>query len=285
MIKHDSDSITNVFNDFFSSVGEKLARQQDSSPVELRNYLKSINSSERSIFLCPTNSCEILKLIESLPNKTRSGYDNISNILLKSLAMNISIPLEIIFNKSIEQGIFLENMKKADVVPLYKNKDRQKYTNNRPISLLITLSKLLEKIMYRTVYQFLESTEQIFPSQYGFRIAHSCKNAISELLSTIIKGKEEGLYTISLFLDLSKAFDSLNHTMILNKLESYGIRGTALQWFRSYLNNRQVRTKCTVASSGQVKYSEYKAINYGTPQGSCLGPLLFFIFTNDLHKE
>ena len=109
--------------------------------------------------------------------------------------------------------------------------------------------------------------------------ADSCKNAVSELLSTIIKGKEEGLYTISLFLDLSKAFDSLDHTMILIKLESYG---TALQWFRSYLNNRQIRTKCTVSSNGQV---EYKLINQCTPQGSCLGPLLFLIFTNDLHKQ
>ena len=108
---------------------------------------------------------------------------------------------------------------------------------------------------------------------------------MSELLSTIIKGKEEGLYTLSLFLDLSKAFDSFDYGMMFNKLESYGIHGNALQWFRSYLSNRLIRTKCQVASSEQMEYSEYQSIKYGTPQGSCLGPLLFLIFTNDLHKQ
>ena len=114
-------------------------------------------------------------------------------------------------------------------------------------------------------------------------MSHSCENAVSELLSTIIKEKEQGLYTVSLFLDLSKAFDSLEHEMMLKKLESYGICGNVLQWFRSYLSDRQIRTKCQVSRSGQMEYSEYKPIKYGTPQGSCLGPLLLLIFTNDLH--
>ena len=114
-------------------------------------------------------------------------------------------------------------MKKADVVPLHKSKDKHECSNYRPISLLLTLSKLLEKIIYKRVYGFLEATGQIFPSQYGFRTSHSCENAVCELLSTIIKGKEQGLYTISLFLDLSKAFDSLEHEMLLKKLESHGI--------------------------------------------------------------
>ena len=127
-----------------------------------------------------------------------------------------------------------------------------------------------EKIMYKRVYQFLEKTGQIFPSQYGFRTSHSCENAVSELLSTIIKGKEQGLYTVSLFLDLSKAFDSLEHEMMLRKLESYGICGNVLQWFRSYLSERQIGTKCHVSSSGQIEYSDYKPIKFGTPQGSCL---------------
>ena len=265
MIKYDSDSITKSFNDFFSTVGEKLANQQVNSPLELEHYLKNLKRSESSIFLPPTSSSEILKLIEHLPNKTSSGYNNISNLLLKSLSRNIIIPLEIIFNKSIEEGTFPENMKKADVVPLYKSKDKQECSNYRPISLLITLLKLLEKLIYKRVYLFLEKTEQIFPSQYGFRTSNSCENAVSELLSTIIKGKEEGLYTVSLFLDLSKAFDSLDHGMMLNKVESYGICGNALQWFRSYLSNRLIRTKCQVASSEQMEYSEYQPIKYSTP--------------------
>ena len=186
--------------------------------------------------------------------------------MLKSLSRNIILPLEIIFNKSIEEGTFPENMKKTDVIPLYKSKDKQECSNYRPISFLITLLKLLEKLIYKRVYLFLEKTEQIFPSQYGFRTSHSCENAVSELLSTIIKGKEEGLYTLSLFLDLSKAFDSFDYGMMLNKLESNGICGNALQWFRSYLSNRLIRTKCQVASSEQMEYSEYQSIKYGTPK-------------------
>ena len=255
------------------------------TPPELEKYLRSLNQYESSMFFPPTTTNEILALIKNLPNKRSSGYDNISSLLLKSLSVHITVPLEIIFNKSIEEGVFPVNMKKADTVPLYKSKDKQECSNYRPISLLITLSKLQEKIVYKRVYQFLEKTGQIFPSQYGFRTSHSCKNAVSELLSTIIKGKEQGLYTVSLFLDLSKAFDSLEHEMMLKKLESHGIHGNVLQWFRSYLSERQIRNKYHTSSSGQIEYSEYKPIKYGTPQGSCLGPLLFLIFTSDLHKQ
>ena len=285
MIIYDSESITNSFNKYFSTVGESLARQQTSKTPELEAYLKSLNQHHTSMFLHPTTTNEILALIKNLPNKRSSSYDNTSNLLLKSLATQISVPLEIILNKLIEQGIFLTNMKKADIVPLYKSKDKQECSNYRPISLLITLSKLLAKIMYKRVYQFLKRTGQIFPSQYGFRTSYSCENAVSELLSTIIKSKEQGLYIVSLFLDLSKAFDSLEHEMMLRKLESYGIHGNVLQWFRSYLSERQIGTKCHVSSSGQIEYSDYKPIKFGTPQGSCLGPLLFLIFTNDLHKQ
>ena len=148
LIKYDSESITNSFNDFFSTVGKTLANQQDCSPLECNNYLRDLKQHKSSMFLIPTTTNEILTLIQNLPNKTSSGYDNISNLLLKAIATQITAPLEIIFNKSIEEGIFPENMKKADVVPLHKNKDKQECSNYRSISLLITLSKLLEKIVY-----------------------------------------------------------------------------------------------------------------------------------------
>ena len=176
-------------------------------------------------------------------------------------------------------------MKKADIIPLYKTKDEHECTNYRPISLLLTISKLLEKIMYRRTYTFLENTGQLYNSQYGFRKNHSCENAISELIAEIIKSKQEGLYTVSMFLDLSKAFDTLEHKVLLNKMEKYGIRGIARDWYKDYLTNRKIRTKCTVASTGKTEYSEYREIKYGTPQGSCLGPLIFIIFTNDIHKQ
>ena len=217
--------------------------------------------------------------------KTSSGYDNISNVLLKKLNESVTKPLSIIFNKSLVEGIFPDAMKLADVVPLFKSKDRSECTNYRPISLLITISKLLEKVVYSRTYKFLEKHDKLYVSQYGFREGHSCENAISELVSQVVKGQQEGLYTLALFLDLSKAFDSLEHTVLLRKLEHYGLRGVTNKWFASYLKNRQMRVKCTTTSTGKVEYSAYQTVNYGTPQGSCLGPLIFIIFTNDLHKQ
>ena len=179
-------------------------------------------------------------------------------------------------------GIFPEQMKLAEVVPLYKSKERYLISNYRPISLLITLSKILEKVIYKRTYQFLNQNDQFYNSQYGFRSQHSCEHAIAELVGNILKNKENGKTTISLFLDLSKAFDSLQHETLLKKLEIYGIRGTAHNWFTSYLENRTMRAKCKTVMSNSELSQVYKT-DFGTPQGSCLGPLLFIIFCNDLN--
>ena len=284
-LKTDPHSITTTFNEFFSSIGERYANQHKCTQQESNILLQNITHNTHSLFLEPCTPNEIKNIIRDLPYKTSSGYDNISNVLLKKLSSSVQNPLSITFNKSLTEGKFPEAMKKADIIPLYKSKDEHECTNYRPISLLLTISKLLEKIIYRRTYSFLESTGQLYNSQYGFRQGHSCENAVSELLADIIKGKQEGLYTVALFLDLSKAFDTLEHTVLLKKLDKYGIRGTAKEWFKDYLTNRKVRTKCNVASSGKTEYSEYSDLSYGTPQGSCLGPLIFIIFTNDIHKQ
>ena len=137
--------------------------------------------------------------------------------------------------------------------------------------------------MYKRTYSFLTETQQLYHGQYGFRTNHSTEHAISELVGNIAKGFENNKYTIGIFLDLSKAFDTLNHSILLQKMERYGIRGLAQDWFASYLKNRKLRSKCTPESTGKVEYSKYYPVNYGTLQGSCLGPLLFIIFTNDFH--
>ena len=147
-------------------------------------------------------------------------------------------------------------MKKADVSPLFKSKHTDDSNNYRPISLLLTLSKLLEKI----VHKFFSGNKQIHKRQYGFRTAHRCENALEELVSEITKGRQEGLYTLAVFLDLSKTFHTLEHQVLLKKLSRYGIRGTANNWFESYLENRLMRVKCRIASSGKTEYSNYMSV-------------------------
>ena len=283
--RYDPTTITSELCKHFSSIGETFANKIPPPSKSITEYLNIIPQNEQSIFLDPTNETEITDLITDLIPKNSCGYDNLSNKLLKKLLPALVGPLTIIFNRSLIEGVFPEAMKKADVVPLFKSKDHQESNNYRPISLLLTLSKLLEKIMYKRTYSFLESTGQIYKSQYGFRTAHSCENAICELVSEIIKGKQDGMHTLAVFLDLSKAFDSLEHDVLLKKLYKCGIRGVAYNWFESYLNGRQMRVKCNVASSGKTEYSNYMKVSYGTPQGSCLGPLIFLIFTNDLHRH
>ena len=172
-------------------------------------------------------------------------------------------------------------MKYAEVFPLHKGKEKYLSTNYRPISLLITISKILEKVVYVRTYNFLNNTGQIYESQYGFRAKHSCEHAIQELVGKILKGHEKNKHTLAVFLDLSKAFDTISHTVLFEKLDQYGIRGNCLDWFKSYLSNRKMRVKC-ITSEGQ-EYSDFLEIEYGTPQGSVLSPLIFLVFNNDLH--
>ena len=134
-------------------------------------------------------------------------------------------------------GIFPDIMKMAEVVPLYKGKSRENETNYRPISLLTTMSKMMEKVVYHRVYQFLTNTGQICETQYGFRSNHSCKHAIAQVIGTILKNLESNKSTITVMLDLSKAFYTIEHSIMIQKLKLFGIRGVCLEWFRSYLEN------------------------------------------------
>ena len=226
---YNAKEIANQFGKYFSTVGDDYANKVPTSHKSSHYYTQKIPRNPSTIFLTPTNKIEIENLIRSLPNKTSSGHDEITNTLLKKLAPNISIPLSMILNKSLKEGAFPDTMKLADVVPLYKSKEKYFTTNYRPISLLLTTSKLIKKIIYTRVYTFLTNHQQLYQSQYGFRTNHSCENAICELVGSIVKSQELKHYTIGLFLDLSKAFDKLDYTILLQNLERYGIRGKALE--------------------------------------------------------
>ena len=279
---YESQKIANTFAKYFATVGEKFAKKIPKSDRNIEDYLSKIRRNESSLFMQPCTEIEIYKLIMKLPNKASGGYDNISNILLKEIGHSILPVLVQIFNESMCQGIFPNTMKLAEVVPLHKGKERFFENHYRPISLLTTISKLLEKVVCKRVYEFLNKTGQINPTQYGFRANHSCDHAVNHLVGKVVKNLEKKSDTVALFLDLSKAFDTLEHEIVLAKMSRYGIRGTPLQWFKDYLSARKIRVRCKPTSVGHDVVSETYNIQYGTPQGSCLGPLIFLIFCNDL---
>ena len=167
-------------------------------------------------------------------------------------------------------------MKTAKVVPVYKGGSKTDIKNYRPISLLATFSKVFEKLMHNRVINFLDTYNILCENQYGFRPGRSCEHALLNAKDTILNSMSKKQVTLLLLIDFSKAFDLVDHSILLNKLEHYGIRGLALNWFKSYLKNRNQFVSIGTSESSA------KQIIYGVPQGSILGPLLFIIYINDL---
>ena len=246
--------IVEEFAKFYSKLGKFLATKITPSTESLENYLSQIPRIVNSLVLVETNTVEIEKIIEHLPNKSSSGHDRVSNTLLKKLGKSLSYRLEIIFNQSIASGCVPDMMKIAEVIPLYKGKEEDHIVNYRPVSLLMTISKVLEKIIYNRLYKFLLKHNILYDSQYGFRSKHSCQDAILEMVGRLLQAQNEDKHCAGIFLDLSKAFDMLDHNLILHKMEKYGIRGVALDWFRSYLSDRTLIAKI-VDQSNRTHYS------------------------------
>ena len=271
--------ICNGFAKYYSEIGQKLANSiKDKGNIkDPMSYLN--NRINHNCFLYPTTVGEIEKLIIKLKTKDSSGLDEISNRTLKKIYPGIIQALKIIFNKSMQEGTFPNNMKSAIVIPIYKNKKKSEIPNYRPVSLLPTISKILEKIIYNRIVNFFKKYKIFYEGQYGFRQNRSTIDAILDLTGNIINNNNIGNYTLALFLDLSKAFDSLDHKTIIKKLDYYGIRGIALSWFKSYLQEREIKVKIKMEISDSYKN------NFGTPQGSVLGPLIFIILANDLVKS
>ena len=186
----DPTEIVNELCNHYSSVGAKLSSTVPAPSKGKLNYIKKIIRHRTSLFMTLTSKEEIVRIVEQLPNKTSSGFDNLNNLILKSLKHQIVLPLEKIFNLSLESGIFPNIMKHAEVIPLYKGKEKDLSINYRPILLLLTILKILEKIVYKRTYNFLDTSGQLYKSQYGFRSKHSCEHAIIELIGHVVKGHE-----------------------------------------------------------------------------------------------
>lgn len=271
----DQLKIANIFNEYFSSVGESINDKHKNL-----QYCFKGNPSEHSIYLAPTNCEEIKNIISSLKPSSSAGHDGVNVNVLKACSQNISVSLSVAVNNIIESGTFPDRLKIAQVTPIFKKGDKNKIENCRPISILPVFSKIVEKVIYNRIINFLNKHNLMFENQNGFLKGKSTSTAAAQLIEEVLSGIEIKEHIAGVYLDLEKAFDCVNVDILLVKLWNIGIRGTAYDLIKSYMSNRK-QFVLLKTESGVYK-SNITHIKYGVPQCSVLGPLLFLIYVNDI---
>ena len=271
------NEVVEGFNNFFVGVGPNLANEIN-PPLGgcIAQFPEERNP--HSIFLQSTNKNEIIDIVHKFNNKKSKDANDIDMALIKKVIIALVDPLTYICNLSLKTGTFPSLMKTAKVIPVYKAGDKNLFTNYRPISLLSQFSKILEKIFSARLDSFIDKHNLLIDGQYGFRSGRSTTMALMELVEGVTSSMDNNKYALGIFIDLKKAFDTINHDILLQKMERYGIRGVGLNWVKSYIENREQ----------YVQIGEYKSasslITCGVPQGSILGPKLFILYINDICK-
>lgn len=275
----DKDAKLNALNQHFINVGTVVRYTLNMSNGNRPRTIYPTWNEDKTIFLYPTTKMEITKIITALRSDAAAGYDNISPKTLKEVKELLAEAISPLINQCLEEGRFPTTFKQTIVIPIYKGSGEKHDCNNyRPISLISNLSKIMEKLIYDRLTGFLTSTRFFASNQYGFLPGSNTTTAILHAIDKIKSGLDDAKHVAALFFDISKAFDCVDHALLLSKLENAGIRGKANDIIQDYLFARRQKVMA------EEKSSQEAFILNGIPQGSSLSSLLFLIYTNDLHK-